>query len=78
MDLDGNFLNFGRQVFRNISYFGTIEQNLPQAYLKILLWPLWQERGSTRQRTLVRELKHNIRLGSVRFGFVVFFNLQWS
>ena len=44
-----------------LSYqLGTIEQNLPQPYMKGLFG---RSRGPRGQRTLVRELRHNIGLG---------------
>ena len=42
---------------------GTIEQNLPQPFLKGLFWPLRQERGSKGAEGAERQ--HNVRLSWV-------------
>ena len=47
--------------------FGTIEQNLPQPFTKALFGLSGRIGGLRVQRPIVRELKHNIRLGFVGF-----------
>ena len=38
--------NYCARPSTSTKMFGTIEQNLPQSFLKVLFWPLRQERGS--------------------------------
>ena len=52
---------------------GSIEQNLPQPFLMVLIGLSDWSGGPRGQRPLVRELRHSIRLGKV--GFVGFFKI---
>ena len=51
------------KVTRSLRFSGIIEKNLPQPFLMVLFRPLRQEWGSKGPAPLVRELRHNIRLG---------------
>ena len=62
---DNDLVLLDRSYFRVVQNAtgGTIEQSLPQTYLKALFGHSGRNGSPKGQRPLVRELRHNVRLG---------------